>query len=569
MLPWKIWALEYMALAAGRVDRWEAQIDTYYGSEEKWLEDKRRTGKGKIKNALAAVQMGLIYVNPEGPDGEPDVIGAAQDIRDSFQRMGMNDEETIALIAGGHTFGKNHGAADPAKYVEAEPEAAPIQQQALGWKNNYGSGKGAETITSGLEGAWTPTPTKWDNSFLRVLFKYEWNLQRSPAGAFQWVAINPDEEDKVIDAHNPDKKHPPIMLTTDLVLKLDPEFAEISKRFLENHTLFEEAFAKAWFKLTHRDMGPKSRYLGSEVPQEDFIWQDPVPSVNFELISDEDAEQLKKEIMDSGIPIHALVYTAWSAASTYRDSDKRGGVNGARIALEPQISWEVNSIYVKDSLDTLNRIKDGFNSSQKGGKRVSLADMIVLGGNAAIEEAAKKAGIDIKIPFEPGRNDTTQELTDIHSFEFLNPVADGFRNYMASGCDLVEEQILIDRAHQLTLTVPEMVVLIGGLRVLGAVYRDNTGILTDTVGVLDNSFFVNLLNMDIEWRRIESGQREIFEGLDRKSGDTLYKASRADLIFGADSELRAQSEFYAQSDNKERFVNDFVKAWAKVMSLDI
>ncbi len=559
-----------LGFGGGREDIWEPEIDTYWGSEMEWLADKRHTEEGKIKGPLAAVQMGLIYVNPEGPNGEPDVLGAAKDIRESFKRMGMNDEETVALIAGGHTFGKNHGAADPSKYLGPEPEAAPIEQQGLGWKNSYKTGKGADTITSGLEGAWTPTPTKWDNSFLRILFKYEWNLQKSPAGAWQWVAVNPDEEDMVPDAHIPNKKHPPIMLTTDLSLKLDPKFAKISRKFLEDPEYFREAFAKAWFKLTHRDLGSKKRYLGPEVPEEDFIWQDPIPEIDYELIDENDIKILKEKILNSGATIQELVYTAWSSASTYRNSDKRGGVNGGRIALKPQINWEVNQTHVPKVLEILKNIKDEFNNFQKGNKKVSLADLIVLGGNTAVEEAVKKAGFDIEVPFKPGRNDTTQELTDIFSFSFLEPVADGFRNYLKTGCELVEEHVLIDKASQLKLTVPEMTVLIGGLRVLGANYNSSDyGVFTDKVGTLTNDFFVNLLDMDLEWKPSKENGREIFEGYDRKTGDLVYRGTRVDLIFGSNSELRAQAEFYAQDDNKEKFVKDFVKAWTKVMELDL
>lgn len=555
---------------AGREDIWEPEIDTYWGNETQWLKDKRRDEKGRIKGALAAVQMGLIYVNPEGPDGEPDVLGAARDIREAFRKMGMNDEETVALIAGGHTFGKCHGAADPSKYLGPEPEAAPIEEQGLGWKNSYKSGKGADTITSGLEGAWTPTPTKWDNSFLRVLFKYEWNLQKSPAGAWQWVAINPDEEDMVPDAHIPGKKNPPIMLTTDLALKLDPEFAKISRRFLEDHKLFEEAFAKAWFKLTHRDLGPKSRYLGPEVPEETFIWQDPIPQIDYRLIDEEDINQLKKRVLSSGLTVSQLIYTAWSSASTYRKSDGRGGANGGRIAFQPQISWEVNQTHVPEVLDKLKSIKEEFDSLNTEGKRVSLADLIVLGGCAALEQAIKNAGFDVQVPFKPGRNDTKQELIDTLAFSFFEPVADGFRNYLKKGCDLIEEHVLLDKASQLKLTVPEMTVLIGGLRVLGANYQSSKyGVFTDRVGVLTNDFFVNLLDMRIKWKPSEENGRQIFIGYDRKTGEEIYRGTRVDLIFGANSELRAQSEFYAQDDNQEKFIKDFVKAWTKVMELDM
>ncbi|OMH41080.1 catalase/peroxidase HPI [Desulfurobacterium indicum] len=561
-----------LGFGAGREDNWEADIGTYWGPETEWLADMRRTEDRKIKGPLAAVQMGLIYVNPEGPDGEPNVLAAAQDIRESFRKMGMTDEETVALIAGGHTFGKCHGAADPSKYLGPEPEAAPIEEQGLGWKNGYKTGKGPDTITSGLEGAWTPTPIKWDNSFLRVLFKYEWNLEKSPAGAWQWVAINPDEEDMVPDAHIKGKKHAPIMLTTDLALKMDPEFAKISKRFLENPELLEEAFAKAWFKLTHRDLGPKSRYLGPEIPEEDFVWQDPVPPIDYQLIDEEDIENLKKEILSCGLTVSELIYTAWSLASTYRDSDKRGGINGGRIAFKPLIDWEIHSTYVPEVIDTLKRIREEFNSSQEGNKKVSLADLIVLGGVAALEKSIKDAGYNIKVPFRPGRNDTTQEMIDTIAYTVMEPEADGFRNYLKEGSDLaeVEEYVLVDKASMLKLTVPEMTVLIGGLRVLGANYGGtNYGVFTDRVGVLTNDFFVNLLDMGIEWKPDKINGRDIFRGYDRKTGDELYVGTRVDLIFGSNSELRAQAEFYAQDDNREKFVKDFVKTWTKVMELDL
>ncbi|WP_457622112.1 catalase/peroxidase HPI [Persephonella sp.] len=558
-----------IGFGGGREDIWEPEIDTYWGPETEWLADMRHSEEGKIKGPLAAVQMGLIYVNPEGPNGEPDVLGAAKDIKESFGKMGMNIEETVALIAGGHTFGKCHGAADPSKYLGPEPEAAPVEQQNLGWKNSYGTGKGKDTITSGLEGAWTPTPIKWDNSFLRILFKYEWNLQKSPAGAWQWVAVNPDREDLVPDAHIPGKYHPPIMLTTDLALKIDPEMSEVSKRFLEDPDYFKDAFAKAWFKLTHRDLGPKWRYLGPEVPEEDFIWQDPVPEIDYQLIDQDDIKNLKEKILKSNTTVTELVYTAWSAASTFRKSDRRGGVNGGRIALEPQISWEVNKTHVPKVLKILNEIKEDFNK-QSPDKKVSLADLIVLAGCAAVEEAIKRAGFDIQVPFRPGRNDTTQELTDIKSFSVLEPVADGFRNYIKPECDIPEEYLLIDKADQLMLTVPQMCVLVGGLRVLGANY-DSTdyGVFTENVGTLSNDFFVNLLDMRIVWKPVKIKNREIFEGYDRNTGDLVYRGTRVDLIFGSNSELRAQAEFYAQDDNREKFIRDFIEAWDKVMNLDI
>ena len=556
-----------LGFGAGRVDTWEPEEDIYWGPETEWLADERHPG-GELEKPLAADHMGLIYVNPEGPGGEPNVLGAARHIRESFRRMGMTDEETVALIAGGHTFGKTHGAADP-KYLGPEPEAAPLEEQGLGWKNSYRSGMGPDTITSGLEGAWTPTPTKWDNTFLEVLFKYEWNLEKSPAGAWQWVAVNPDPEDMVPDAYDPNKRYPPIMLTTDLALKLDPEFAKIARRFLENPQELEDAFARAWFKLTHRDMGPKSRYLGPEVPEEDFIWQDPIPPVDHALIDEEDVANLKKRILDSGLSITELVYTAWSAASTFRASDKRGGANGARIRLAPQKDWEVNHPeQLARVLAVLEQIQAEFNAAQTNGKRVSLADLIVLGGNAAIEEAARRAGVEITVPFAPGRTDATQEQTDIESFSYLEPVADGFRNYVKPGCDFPAEQALIDKAQLLTLTVPEMTVLVGGMRVLGANYGGTShGVFTERPGVLTNDFFVNLLDMGVEWKPT-SADAETFEGIDRKTGERKWTATRVDLVFGANSVLRAQAEFYAQDDNKEKFVRDFVAAWNKVMNLD-
>lgn len=547
----------------GRIDRWEADIETYWGNEKKWLEDKRRTQKGLIKNSLAAAQMGLIYVNPEGPNGEPDVLGAANEIRDSFRRMGMNDEETIALIAGGHTFGKNHGAADPAKYLGPEPEAAPIEQQGLGWKNSYKSGKGVDTITSGLEGAWTPTPTKWDDSFLRILFKYEWNLQKSPGGAWQWVAINPDEEDMVIDAHDSSKKHPPIMLTTDLALKLDPEFAKISKKFLEDHTVFQEAFAKAWLKLTHRDLGPKSRYLGKLVPKEEFIWQDPIPKENYsQNIDTQDIETLKEEILHS-VNQAAIIYSAWSAAATFRRSDFKGGLNGARIAFQPQNQWEVNKINVPETLVKLERIRDRFNKQQSN-KQISLADLIAIGAEGAIENSLKGININEKISTQIGRGDAIQELTDKHTFAFLEPFADGFINYLA--CDIDEDEALLYKADQLELTVWEMVVLAAGLRDLRVGYDQKIGIYGN--GTLDGNFFRVLTDMNIHWQPIKS-ERPLYEGIDATSGDRLYIATRADLIFGHNSELRAQVEFYAQEDNHVRYIHDFCHVWKKIMENDL
>jgi catalase-peroxidase len=553
----------------GRVDIWEPEEDVYWGPESEWLADERHRGELSMERPLAATQMGLIYVNPEGPGGEPNVLAAAKDIRESFGRMGMNDEETVALIAGGHTFGKTHGAADPKKYLGPEPEAAPIEEQGLGWKNIYRSGKGPDTITSGLEGAWTPTPTRWDNTFLEILFKYEWNLEKSPAGAWQWVAVNPDPEDLVPDAYDSGKRHKPIMLTTDLALKMDPEYARIARRFLEHPEELEDAFARAWFKLTHRDLGPKSRYLGPEVPEEDLIWQDPIPPVDHELIDVQDAADLKKRILDSGLSIAELVYTAWSAASTFRASDKRGGVNGARIRLAPQKDWEVNQPeQLAKVLGVLENIRDEFDKDRSDGKRVSLADLVVLGGNAAVEEAARRAGFAVEVPFAPGRSDTTQEQTDVESFGYLEPVADGFRNYLKPGSRVPAERALVDKAQLLTLTVPEMTVLVGGMRVLGANYRGVPhGVFTDRPGTLTNDFFVNLLDMGIEWKPA-SEDAQLFNGYDRKTGELRWTATRVDLVFGSNSQLRAQAEFYAQDDNREKFVRDFVAAWNKVLNLD-
>ena len=553
--------------AGGRVDAWEPDESVYWGPESEWLADQRHGG-GELEKPLAADHMGLIYVNPEGPGGIPNAVEAARHIRESFKRMAMNDEETVALIAGGHTFGKAHGAASP-DHLGPEPEAAPIEQQGLGWKNSYGTGKGADTITSGLEGAWTPTPTRWDMRFLELLFKYDWNLVKGPGGAWQWEPVNPDPEDLVEDAHIPGKKSKPMMLTTDLALRYDPEYAKIARRFLENPDNFADAFARAWFKLTHRDMGPKSRYLGPEVPEEDLIWQDPLPPRDFEPIDEDDTERLKAEILASGLSIPELVYVAWSAASTFRASDKRGGANGARIRLLPQRQWEVNQPPpLERVLGVLEEIQARFNAEQKNGKKVALADLIVLGGNAAVEAAAKRAGFDVRVPFAPGRVDATQEQTDIESFAYLEPAADGFRNYLSPACRLPAERALIDRAQQLTLTVPEMTVLIGGLRVLGA-NHDGTphGVFTDRVGALTNDFFTHLLDPGLEWHPIEK-EAATFVAVDRKTGEERWRATRVDLVFGANPELRAQAEYYAADDAAEIFVQDFAKAWAKVMNLD-
>ncbi len=553
----------------GRVDTWEPEVDIYWGSESEWLGDERRNGAKELEKPLAAVQMGLIYVNPEGPDGEPNMLAAAKDIRDSFGRMGMNDEETVALIAGGHTFGKCHGAADAGKHLGPEPEAAPIEEQGLGWKNSFGTGKGADTITSGLEGAWTHTPVKWDNSFLELLFKYDWNLERSPAGAWQWVPTDPATADLVPDAHDPGKRHKPIMLTTDLALRMDPAYGSIARRFLKSPEEFAEAFARAWFKLTHRDMGPRSRYLGPEVPAEDLIWQDPVPPVDHALVGPEDIAGLKKQILGSGLTVSELVYTAWSSAATFRGSDKRGGANGARIRLAPQKDWEVNQPrQLARVLEVLEGVRSACNGVQTGNKRISLADLIVLGGAAAIEEAARQAGFQVDVPFVPGRTDAVQEQTDVESFGHLEPFADGFRNYLKQGCDLPGDRLLVDRAQLLTLTVPEMTVLVGGMRALGANFGGTShGVFARHNGVLTNTFFVNLLDMGTEWHP-SRGQPQLYDGYDRTTGALKWTATRVDLMFGSNAQLRAQAEFYAQDDNHERFVRDFVKAWNKVMNLD-
>ena len=557
--------LETFGFAGGREDVWEPQTDVYWGPESEWLGDKRYSGDRELQKPLAAVQMGLIYVNPEGPNGKPDPLLAAKDIRETFARMAMNDEETVALIAGGHTLGKTHGAG-PASHVGAEPEGAGIEQQGLGWKNSYGSGKGGDTITSGLEGAWTSTPTRWSNGFFNNMFKYEWELTKSPAGAHQWTPK--DGIANVPDAHDPDKVHMPMMLTTDLALKEDPIYGPISKRFHENPDEFAKAFARAWYKLTHRDMGPVSRLLGSDFPEAQ-LWQDPVPVVDHELIGARDVEMLKGKILDSDLSIPELVSTAWAAASCYRDSDKRGGANGARIRLAPQKDWEVNNPrQVAKVVGTLERIQSDFNGSQSGDKRVSLADLIVLGGTAAVEAAAKEAGYDVKVPFAPGRTDASQEQTDVESVAMLEPKADGFRNYVGSGDRRRPEESLVDRANLLTLTAPEMTVLVGGLRVLNANHGASPhGVFTDRPGTLSNDFFVNLLSMDTEWSESPEGEY-LFEGRDRETGELQWTATSVDLVFGSHSQLRALAEFYAGEDAKQKFVDDFVAAWTKVMNLD-
>ena len=561
--------LETFGFGGGRVDVWEPEEDIYWGAEGKWLEDKRYSGERELENPLAAVQMGLIYVNPEGPNGTPSVIAAGRDIRETFARMAMNDEETVALIAGGHTFGKAHGAADPGQYVGPEPEGAAIEDMGLGWKSSYGSGHGVHTISSGLEGAWTPTPTKWDMSFFDTLFRYDWDLVKSPAGAWQWVPTDPAAADAVVDAHDPAQRHAPIMFTTDLALRMDPIYGPISQRFHANPDQFADAFARAWFKLTHRDMGPISRYLGPEVPTEALIWQDPVPAVDHALIDAGDIAALKVKILASGLTVAQLVSTAWASASTFRGSDKRGGANGARIRLAPQKDWAVNQpTQLAAVLTTLEGIRSAFNTGQTGGKKVSLADLIVLGGAAAVEQAAKAAGHAVTVPFTPGRTDALPEQTDAESFAVLEPVADGFRNYLKTAFSVSAEELLVDRAQLLTLTAPEMTVLVGGLRVLGAnVGQSQHGVFTRRPGVLTTDFFVNLLDMGTVWQPA-APVGDAFEGRDRATNDLKWTATRADLIFGSNSQLRALAEVYACADSQAAFVRDFVAAWTKVMNAD-
>ncbi len=551
----------------GREDIFEPEGDTYWGAESEWLGDKRYSGERDLENPLAAVQMGLIYVNPEGPNGVPDPLAAARDIRETFARMAMNDEETVALIAGGHSFGKTHGAGDAA-LVGREPEAAPIEEQGLGWKSKFGSGMGDDAITSGLEVIWTNTPTKWNNDFFDILFGYEWELTKSPAGAYQWTPKEGAGAGTVPDAHDLSKRHAPSMLTTDLALRVDPIYEKISRRFYENPDQFADAFARAWFKLTHRDMGPRSRYLGPEVPEEELIWQDPVPAVDYDLIDAKDITALKTKIVASGLSIPQLVYTAWSSASTFRGSDKRGGANGARIRLAPQKDWEVNQPeQLKVVLKTLEGIQKEFNNAQPGDKKVSLADLIVLGGCAAVEQAAKNAGVEVSVPFMPGRTDATQEQTDVDAFAVLEPVADGFRNYLKTKFAVKAEELLVDRAQLLTLTAPEMTVLIGGMRVLDANYEQSQhGVFTKRPENLTNDFFVNLLDMGTVWKPTED--EDVFEGYDRKSGALKWTGTRVDLIFGSNAQLRAIAEVYGSDDGQEKFVNDFVTAWNKVMNLD-
>ena len=561
--------LKTFGFGGGRADVWEAPEDIYWGPETKWLGDERYKADRQLDQPLGAVQMGLIYVNPEGPNGNPDPRAAARDIRETFGRMAMNDEETFALIAGGHTFGKAHGAADPAEYVGREPEGAGIEEQGLGWKNSYQNGNGPHTITSGLEGAWTKTPTQWDSTYLETLYNHDWDLTKSPAGANQWTPKNGAEANTVPDAHDPEKRHAPMMFTTDIALKVDPVYAEIGKRFLDQPNLFADAFAKAWFKLTHRDMGPIPRYLGPLVPEEPQIWQDPIPAADHEFINDADAAALKAKILASGLSVSELVSTAWASASTFRGSDKRGGANGARIRLAPQKDWEANQPAVLAKvLEKYEAIQKDFNGFQSGGKKVSLADLIVLGGCAAVEEAAKRAGHNVTVPFSPGRTDASQDQTDVESFAVLEPIADGFRNYLRGGQQRPAEEWLVDKAQLLTLTAPEMTVLIGGLRVLGANFVGTKhGAFTKQPETLTNDFFVHLLDMDTKWQESKASEG-MFEGRAAGNGELKWTATRVDLVFGSNSQLRALAEVYASSDSKERFVKGFVSVWNKVMNLD-
>ncbi|MDF1514394.1 MAG: catalase/peroxidase HPI [Anaerolineae bacterium] len=554
--------------AGGREDIWEQEEDIYWGTESEWLGDKRYSGDRDLENPLAAVQMGLIYVNPEGPNGQPSAVASGIDIRETFARMAMNDEETVALVAGGHTFGKTHGAG-PATNVGPEPEAAPIEEQGLGWKSSFGSGKGDDTISSGIEGAWTPNPIKWDMGYFDMLFGYDWDLVKSPAGAWQWVPVNVDEKDMAPAAHDPSKRVTTIMTTADMAMRMDPIYREISMRFHKNPEEFADAFARAWFKLTHRDMGPRSRYLGPEVPEEELIWQDPVPAVDHPLIDQNDIAELKGEILVSDLSISELVKTAWASASTFRGSDKRGGANGARIRLVPQKHWEVNQPeQLEKVLKTLKGIKKAFNNAQSNGKKVSLADLIVLGGCAGIEQAAKNAGYEITVPFTPGRMDASQEQTDVEAFSVLEPAADGFRNYQKTKFAVTAEELLVDRAQMLTLTAPEMTVLVGGMRVLNANFgKSQHGVFTKQPETLTNDFFVNLLDMSTMWKAT-SEDEDMFEGRDRATGELKWTGTRVDLIFGSNSQLRALSEVYGSADAQEKFVNDFVAVWDKVMNLD-
>ncbi len=554
--------------AGGRVDVWESEEDIYWGSEDKWLGDNRYSGKRDLENPLAAVQMGLIYVNPEGPNGNPDPVASGLDVRETFARMAMNDEETVALVAGGHTFGKCHGAGN-ATHVGPEPEAAPLENQGLGWKSSYKSGKGGDTISSGIEGAWKPNPTQWDSGYLKVLFKYEWELVKSPAGAHQWLAKDVADEDMIADAHDPSKKQRPMMTTADLSLRYDPVYAPIARRYLENPEQFADAFARAWFKLTHRDMGPRSRYLGSEVPAEILIWQDPVPEVDHALIDADDTAHLKAQLLSSGLSVQDLVWLAWASSATYRGSDKRGGANGARIRLAPQKDWAVNEPErLAKVLKIVERVQRAFNEGPQGGKKVSVADLIVLGGSAGIEKAAKNAGLTVSVPFTPGRTDASQEQTDSASFSVLEPKVDGFRNFVKAQYAVTPEEMFIDKAQLLTLTAPEMTVLLGGLRAININYEGSTlGVLTEKSGTLSNDFFVNLLNMDTEWKPL-SVKNDRYEGRSRETGKVKWSASRIDLLFGANSQLRAIAEVYASEDALNKFTADFIAAWVKIMNLD-
>jgi len=559
---------ETFGFAGGREDVWEPELDVYWGKEAEWLGDERYSGERDLENPLAAVQMGLIYVNPEGPSGKPDPVAAAHDIRETFARMAMNDEETVALIAGGHTFGKTHGAGDPT-LIGPEPEAGDITEMGLGWTSRHGSGKGVDTITSGLEGAWTPTPIEWDNSYFDTLFGYEWELTKSPGGAWQWTPTDPAAADTVPDAHDPNRRHAPMMATTDLALRMDPIYEPISRRFHAHPEELGDAFARAWFKLTHRDMGPRARYLGPEVPAEELIWQDPVPAVDHPLVDDGDVAVLKAKVLDSGLSVADLVFVAWASASTFRGSDKRGGANGARIRLAPQKDWEGNDPErLAKVLAALEGIKRDFDTAQQGGKRVSLADLIVLAGNAAVEKAARDAGHDVTVPFNAGRTDASMEQTDAAAFEVLEPVADGFRNYLETRYTISAEALLVDKAQLLTLSAPEMTVLVAGLRALDAnAGAAKHGVFTDRPGVLSNDVLVNLLDMGIEWEAVDDDQ-QVFQGHDRDSGQVRWTATRVDLVFGSNSQLRAIAESYAQQDAQERFVHDFVRTWTKVMELD-
>jgi len=554
--------------AGGREDVWEPEEDIYWGSEDKWLGDQRYSGDRDLENPLAAVQMGLIYVNPEGPNGKPDPVASGHDVRETFARMAMDDEETVALVAGGHTFGKAHGAG-PADHVGPEPEAGAIEDQGFGWMSSYGSGKGGDTITSGIEGAWKPNPTQWDTGYLKVLFKYEWELVKSPAGANQWQAKDVEDEDMVVDAHDPSKKHPPMMTTADMSLRMDSAYEKIARRFLENPDEFADAFARAWFKLTHRDMGPRSRYLGTEVPNEELIWQDPIPAVDHTLVDASDIASLKGKILGSGLSVSQLVSTAWASASTFRGSDMRGGANGARIRLAPQKDWQVNQPQqLQEVLQTLEGIQSMFNNAQSGDKKVSLADLIVLGGCAGVEQAAKNAGQNIMVPFTPGRMDATQEQTDVASFDVLEPAADGFRNYLKGTYAVSAEELLVDRAQLMTLSAPEMTALVGGMRVLNT-NADQTqhGVFTKRADTLSNDFFVNLLDMGTTWKPSQS-DADVFEGRDRTTGELKWTGTRVDLVFGSNSQLRALAEVYGCEDSQEKFVHDFVAVWNKVMNLD-